>query len=335
VNVLLIGGTGLISTGIVKHLRTRGVNITMFNRGQRENTLGGDIEIITGDRNDAAALGQCVAGGRTWDVVIDMICFSPKQAELSIRTFAGKCRQFIFCSTVCTYGTKIPPRVLVDETFPQEPISGYGRDKMACEKLFLEAHARNDFAATIVRPSHTYGPGSPLIDNLEVNAVAWDRIAKGKPVLCSGDGLGLWVSTHRDDCGKLFAYACLNEKTFGQAYNATRDEQFTWRDYYRQAASVIGQPARVIFMPANWIVNHDPKRFGLLKEIAQFHGPYSSEKAKRDVPQFRCEIDFVTGARQTLDDVRHRNAWRDSDGDAVYDEMVAKAQAAGVEPVTL
>lgn len=36
--------------------------------------------------------------------------------------------------------------------------------------------------------------------------------------MCAGDGLGLWQSTHRDDCGKLFAYAALNSKTYGEAY---------------------------------------------------------------------------------------------------------------------
>ena len=31
---LLIGGTGLISIGIVKHLLARGADVTMFNRGK-------------------------------------------------------------------------------------------------------------------------------------------------------------------------------------------------------------------------------------------------------------------------------------------------------------
>lgn len=333
-NVLIIGGTGLISTGIVKHLRARGASITMLNRGQREDTTGGDIEILTADRNDEAAFAGAVAG-RSFDVVIDMICFTPKQADASIKVFAGKCNQFIFCSTVCTYGVKIPPTVVVNETFPQEPISGYGRDKLTCEKKFLEAEVRGDFAVTIIRPSSTYGPGGSLIDNLEGNPVSWDRIERGLPVLCTGDGLGLWVSTYRDDCGQLFAYACLNEKTYGQSYNATRDQNFTWRDLYQRTALALGKPAQVLFVPAAWVVKHDRRRFGLLAEITQFHGAYGSEKAKADVPEYRCETDYVDGAKKTLDDIRRRGAWKSSVGDTLYDDMVAKALAFGVEPVTL
>ncbi|TVR50256.1 MAG: NAD-dependent epimerase/dehydratase family protein [Puniceicoccaceae bacterium] len=332
--VLLIGGTGLISTGIVTHLLSRGAAVTLFNRGKRENRIEGEVEILLGDRNDPAALSRCVAG-RTWDAVIDMVCFTPAQAEAAIRIFAGKCRQFIFCSTVCTYGVKIPSEVVVDESFPQEPISGYGRNKLACEELLMEAQERGDFETTFIRPSCTYGPGASLIDNLEFDPVAWDRIEKGLPVLCAGDGLGLWVSTHRDDVGKLFAYAVLNEKTYGEDYNATRDLIFTWRDVYRETAAALGRPAQVLFMPADWIVAHDPDRFGLLREITAFHGAYTSEKAQFDVPEFDCEVDYPEGAAQTLEDLRRRGAWRRCEGDAVYEAMVEKALAAGVQPVTL
>jgi nucleoside-diphosphate-sugar epimerase len=330
--VLIIGGTGLISTGIIKHLHARGGDVTMFNRGQREDTLQGDVKRIKGDRDDFAAFERRFADER-FDVVIDMICYRPQQAESDLRAFAGRCRHLIFCSTVCTYGGKIPPGVVVDESFPQEPVSEYGRNKLACERIFLDAHAAGKLNATVIRPSCTYGPGGRLIDNLESNSTTWDRVERGLPVLCSGDGLGLWVATHRDDVGKLFAYGSLNPKTFGQCYNATRDRNFTWRDFYREAALALGAPARVLFMPADWIVEHDRKRFNLLHEITRYHGAYSSAKAKRDVPEFRCEIEFTDGAAATLADVRRRGAWRSSDGDELYEAMVQKALSAGVKPV--
>jgi nucleoside-diphosphate-sugar epimerase len=331
VKVLVVGGTGLISTGIIKHLLVRGATVSMFNRGKRQSSVPGDVEQITGDRADEASF-EAIFAKRSFDVVIDMICFTPEQAEADVRSFSGRCGHFIFCSTVCTYGIKVPPRVLIDETFPQEPISEYGRNKLSCEQIFLRAHAEKKLNVTIIRPSSTYGPGGRLVDNLEFNPVAWGRIERGLPVLCSGDGLGLWVSTHRDDCGKLFAYAAMKPATFGQRYNATRDENFTWRDLYRETARAIGKPANLLFMPAEWIVRHDPERFGLLREITQFHGAYSSDKAKRDVSEFRCEIDYFDGAKETLADIRARGAFRTGEDDPLYDEMVRKALASGVEP---
>jgi nucleoside-diphosphate-sugar epimerase len=331
--VLIIGGTGLISTGITKHLLARGADVTHFNRGQRGASPQGVTKLI-GDRSDFAAFEQQMSR-EAFDVVIDMICFTPEQAASDVRAFAGRCKHFIFCSTVCVYGAKIPPGVIIDETFEPQPISDYGRAKLACERVFLDAARKGDFAATIVRPSCTYGPGGRLIDNLEFDPPTWDRIERGLPVMCSGDGLGLWVATHRDDVGKLFAHAAMNPVTYGQCYNATRDENFTWRDFYREAASALGRPLDVLFMPADWIIQHDPKRFSLLREITRFHGAYSSEKAKRDVPEFRCEISFERGAAETLADIRRRGAWRRSDDDSLYDQMVRKALDIGVQPVRL
>ncbi|MEL7240427.1 MAG: NAD-dependent epimerase/dehydratase family protein [Planctomycetota bacterium] len=272
--------------------------------------------------------------GERFDVVIDMCAFSPdaSQAAADLTRQVGA-KQHIFCSTVCTYGVKVPPGVLVDETFPQEPISGYGRGKVECEQLLLACDAKGDFATTIIRPSCTYGEGGTLIDNLEFDPPTWSRILEGKPILMAGDGLGLWNATHRDDCGKAFAAACLNETSYGEAYNATVDRVFTWNDYIREAAAALGQPAQVLYMPRTWIVGHDAKRFNLIDEISGFHGAYTSAKAKRDLG-FHCDITFAEGSARTLNHLRSKDTLKPAD-DALIDDLCAKAVAAGVEAVTL
>jgi uncharacterized protein YbjT (DUF2867 family) len=49
--VLVIGGTGLISTGIVKHLLARKAEVTVFNRGRRSQPPAG-VNVLQGDRGD-------------------------------------------------------------------------------------------------------------------------------------------------------------------------------------------------------------------------------------------------------------------------------------------
>jgi nucleoside-diphosphate-sugar epimerase len=328
--VLLIGGTGLISVGIVKHLLARGAKVAMFNRARRENILPPEVEQLTGDRADSAAFSALAK--HKFDAVIDMICFSPAQAQATIEAFAGNTGHLLFCSTVCTYGAEIAKGVLIDETFAAAPISEYGKNKLACEGMFLKAAGPGKFEVTVIRPSCTYGPGGSLIDQLEFDPPTWGRIERGLPVLGAGDGFALWQATHRDDVGKLFAYAVQNPKTYGQSYNATQGEVFTWRDFYRQAAQSLGQSPKVVYMPSSWIVKHDPKRFGLLREITRYHGAYDSSKARRDVPEFRCEIEFAAGARETIADIKRRGVFRLGTDDALYDSMLREALAAGVEP---
>jgi nucleoside-diphosphate-sugar epimerase len=329
---LIIGGTGLISTGIVEHLLARGADVTLFNRAKRSGNAEA-LPVIVGDRNEPAQFEARLASER-FDVVIDMICFSPEQAQATVRACAGRTAQLVFCSTVCTYGVDIPPQVLVDESFPQQPISEYARNKVSCEQIFERAAAAGHFQTTIIRPSNTYGPGASLIDQMEFDSVVWDRVQHGLPVLCAGDGLGLWQATHRSDVGRLFAYAAGNAKTYGQAFNATRDQVFTWRDYYREAAQALGARAELVLAPAGWVVAQNPQRFSFLNEITRYHGAYSSEKAKLILPEFRCHIDFVDGARETFADMKKRGAWRRHQDDAEYSALVSRALELGFEKLT-
>jgi hypothetical protein len=120
------------------------------------------------------------------------------------------------------------------------------------------------------------------------------------------------VSTHRDDCGKLFAHAALRPTTFGKAdvYNATRQHHTTWSEYYRQVSAALGKAAQLIYMPRGWIVRRDPERFGLLKKITGFHGAYCSSAARRDLPEFVCDVDLTTGAAEVFTDQRRRASGR-------------------------
>jgi len=329
--VLILGGTGLISTGIVEHLLQRGVAVTLFNRGTRDGAPA-DVSRLVGDRDSADDLARCFATAH-FDVVIDMICFSPSQAEASVRTFAGRTEQLIFCSTVCTYGVEISPRVLIDETFVARPTSDYARNKLACERIFLKAHTERAFQTTIIRPSHTYGPGGPLIDQLELDGAVWDRVAHGLPILCAGDGIGLWQATHRSDVGRLFAYACGNPATYGEAFNATGEDVLTWRDYYRKVAQALEQRAQLVMVPAGWVVAANPRRFAFLNEVSRYHGAYDSAKARAAVPEFRGHIDLTEGARETLADMRRRGAWRRHQDDEEYASLVERAIALGCERV--
>jgi len=307
---LIIGGTGLISTGIVKALHARGADITVFNRGQTDNRLGADVRQLLGDRNDFPSFEHTVTATGPWDVVIDMICFRPDQAESAVRTFAGRCGHFIFCSTVCTYGntqTVLPTL----ETTPQAPHSAYGRDKVACEQVFLRAHAEDRMPVTIFRPSHTYGPGGGVINNLGWAPTFIDRLRRGLPIIVSGDGHGLWQSAYADDVGVGFAQAAGRTKCFGEAYNIVGDEVVTWDEYTRRTAAAIGAPeARIVHLPTDLLLALDRPRFVALEEIFRFHGVYANAKLKRDVPEYQPATPYEEGVRRTV-------AWMDQHGKVV------------------
>jgi len=326
---LVLGGTGLISTGIVKHLLARGMNVTVFNRGQRTSDLPGEVEQLHGDRLDFPRFESLFAD-KKYDVVIDMICFLPEQAQSLIRAFQGRCEQVILCSTAGVIGSAHGEGIIADETPLNEPTLPYLKNKLECERVLFKAHAQQKFQVTVIRPGSTYGPGRGLLDNLEPpQAVCWDRIERGLPVLCAGDGLGFWNVLHRDDCSKAFAYAALRPKCYGEAYNAT-GEVFTWREYYRRAAKSLGKDAMMLYMPATWIVKHDPKRFAILNNFSRETNLFSNAKARRDIPEFGISTPFEVGAGQVLESMRGEK-WKSTEGDTLYQSMVDSALHYGME----
>src|SRR5215813_4063406 len=54
--ILVIGGTGLISTAIVQQLLDRGDGVTVFNRGQTPVRVQGPIEVVLGNRWEPGSL---------------------------------------------------------------------------------------------------------------------------------------------------------------------------------------------------------------------------------------------------------------------------------------
>src|SRR5580693_7354728 len=102
--ILIIGGTGLISTAITGQLLARGDEVTLFNRGKSEARIPEGAQIIHGDRKQYAEFEAQMAEAGHFDCVIDMVGFVPADAESAVRAFAGRIGHFIFCSTVCTYG---------------------------------------------------------------------------------------------------------------------------------------------------------------------------------------------------------------------------------------
>ena len=222
--ILIIGGTGLISTAISRELLARGYDLTLYNRGKTPSRIPAGARYLSGDRNDFAAFEWQMAEAGTFDCVIDMVCFTPDQAESDVRAFRGRTGHFIFCSTVNVY-TKPADRYPIREDAARVPIhDDYGTHKVQCEDLFFAAHARGDFPVTIIRPAHTYGEGGIIIHTFGWRTAYLDRIRKGKPIVVHGDGTSLWVACHVDDVGHAFVHAAGNTAAFGRAYHVTGEE---------------------------------------------------------------------------------------------------------------
>ncbi len=336
-NILILGGTGLISTRITRQLLERGDAVWHFNRGQRAEAgagfggapLGGPVATIVGDRAEAAQFEARMREAPMFDCVIDMIGYAPADAESAARAFSRRCGQFIFCSTVDVYAHPHPAgRLPYTEDAPQAGRNRYAADKVACEAILDAARRRGDLAVTVIRPAYTYAEGAGLLDSLRGRPSYVDRLRKGKPIIVHGDGQSIWCACHADDVARAFVGAAGNPLAYGRSYHATGEEYLTWDQAHQAVARAIGAPEpELVHIPTDVLARLLPS--AALDDAAhwtrtnfQFNNIFDNAAARRDLG-FRCTIPWAEGAKRLVDWLDARGRVADSDQDPSDDRLIA------------
>jgi nucleoside-diphosphate-sugar epimerase len=327
--ILIVGGTGLISTGITTQLLARGDQVVHYNRGQRTKPPAG-VEQIIGDRKDFAAFEAAMQAQKPFDAVIDMVCFTPDEARSLARACSGRTPHLIFCSTVDSF--EKPYRYYpIDDRHPLLGLSGYGKMKAECERILLEAGRGGSFATTVIRPAHTYGEGAGFIHSFGWRSFFLDRLRKGKPIIVHGDGTSLWGSCHRDDVARAFVGACGNPLSFGQSYNAAAEQWVSWNDYTRIIARAMGAPEpTLVHIPTDILAHLSPEHTWVNMDNFQFSNIFATDAARRDLG-FAYTIRLEAGARRCVGYLEVNSAIESWDSLPIYDQIIDAWNALGRE----
>jgi nucleoside-diphosphate-sugar epimerase len=305
-SVLIMGGTGTISTEVVRRAAAVGHRVTVLNRGQSADSgrppLPPSVRTLTADVRDAAAVRAAI-GSEDFDVVVDFLGFVPDHVRADIELFSGRTGQYVFISSASAYQTP-PARLPVTESTPlRNPFWQYSRDKIACEDLLVATYRETGFPMTIVRPSHTYDATSVPIDG------GWtvvDRMRRGQPVVVPGDGTSLWTLTHSRDFAVAFVGLLGEPGTLGQAFHITGDEALPWNRIFTDLARAAGVEPTLVHVPSEVIARHDPDLgAGLLGDKAHSM-VFDNSLVRTIVPGWRALTPFAQGAREMV-------AWHDAD----------------------
>jgi nucleoside-diphosphate-sugar epimerase len=326
-NLLFLGGTGVISSACTRLAAERGMNVCLLNRGRTPADLPPGVEVIAADVHDEAAMARALAG-RTFDAVVNFIGFTPEDVRRDLRLFRGCVGQYLFISSASVYLKPLPHYRVTEATPLGNPFWQYARDKIACEELLMREHRDNGFPATIVRPSLTYGPTTiPL--SVNARGKPWSvvgRMLRGKPVIVHGDGTGLWTTTHNTDFAKGFVGLFGDPAAVGQAVHITSDEVLTWDEHYRIVAGAAGAPEpTLVHLPSEFIGAWDPSRLGSLTGDKAWSAVFDNSKIQALVPQFTATTGFRDGIGQTIRRFREDPRMQEVDEafDRWCDELVA------------
>ena len=318
--VLIIGGTGIISTAVVAEAVERGHEVHTLSRSGGDASLPSGVRAHRADVRDAASVSRAL-NGLDFDVVAQFVAFEEAHVRGDMELFAGRTRQYIFISSASAYQTP-PSRLPVTESTPlRNPYWEYSRKKIACEDALVGAYRSSGFPVTIVRPSHTYNPTMVPFDG------GWtvvERMRRGREVVVPGDGTSLWTITHHTDFARAFVGLFGRDEALGEAFHITSDEALTWNAIYDHIARAAGVEPRLVHVASTSIAQADPEWGAALLGDKANSMVFDNSKVRSLVPDFTCRVPFARGAEEIIawHDAHPESRSIDHRMDAVMDALV-------------
>ena len=286
--ILLIGGTGTISSAITRQLAAGGHDLWLLNRGNRKNEVPENVKQIIADINDEESV---LAGfdGETFDAVCEFIGFVPAQVERDIRLFSGRTRQYVYISSASAYNKPAASHVITEGTTLANPHWEYSRNKIACEDLLMKAYCERGVPVSVHGPKGSW----PVLK----------RMIEGKPVIIQGDGSSLWTLTWNGDFARGFIGLLGNPKAIGEAFQVMSDEQLTWNQIYECVGNALHTTPRIYHVASEFLAAVSPKEWdfeGNLLGDKSVTVVFDCSKLKRAVPGFQCTTRFDEGVRRCI-----------------------------------
>lgn len=318
--ILIIGGTGFMGPSTAALLRQAGHNVTVFHRGKTDPAHGMEqiiTEQIIGDRQRLGEYREAFARGQ-FDVVIDFILSSERQARLLVETFRGITRRVVALSSMDVYrawgvfyglepgdlqampvdensalrtGPAYPPAVFekVRTIYPWVD-DAYDLDKVPVERIILDDP---ELPGTVLRLPMVYGPG----DYLHRFHPFLKRMDDGRPYILFADDVAAMRTPrgYLENVAAGIALAATSDRAAGQIYNLGEVECYSELEWSQKIAASTGWRGEFRVLP------HDktPPHLYWPGNTAQ-HLVVSSEKIRRELG-YREPVAQEEAIRRTIE----------------------------------
>jgi nucleoside-diphosphate-sugar epimerase len=273
--ILLIGGSGFIGHFAAAQLLQSGHNVTVFHRGKTAAPQG--AEEILGNRQFLQD-HQPEFRRQNFDVVVDFILSSGRQAQQLMDTFRGIAGRVVALSSMDVYRAwgvfynmeqcGLQELLLTEDselrtsriTYPPEALkrvqSIYGWLDAEYDKIPAEQAVLSDakLPGTILRLPMIYGPGDPVQRFHPI----LKRIDDGRKQIIFADDVAP-VRTPRgyvENVAAAVALAAASPQAAARVYNVCEAESFGELDWARKIAAATGWQGEFVVLPHDRTPKH-------------------------------------------------------------------------------
>lgn len=257
--ILIIGGSGILSSDFTKHVILQKDELYLLNRGKRSSNINLQYAhcIISDIREDDIETIQNKLEDIYFDVVVDFLTFDVDQMKKTLAIIKNRFNQYVFISSATAYKKKSENEILTENSEVGNENWQYAYNKSKCEE-FLR---KKDINYTIIRPYVTFGntriPFPIIPDGYNYTLLA--RILENKPVLLYNGGSAICTLTSTKDFAEILYKLLLNPKAFKEAFHITSNSPQTWKDVYLEYCKILKRKPNIISVDINQINKYMPE----------------------------------------------------------------------------
>lgn len=306
-NVLLMGGTGVMGKYLERILESEGNNVYVTSRSEHADRK--NVVYLCGNARDKDFLDMIFLRYKEFDVIIDFMRYDVDEIKDAMEYLLSHTNHYIFLSSARVYSnskellTEQSPRLLNDcKNFFYKKSNEYAIAKAKEEDILWNSFRGN---WTIVRPYITYSPKRIQLGSFEKNH--WLRRAvEGKAVVIPAKIANKYTTlTYALDVAKVIARICY-EKANGNVYQIATDEYIKWNNVCEIYADILeeytGKRPRILVKGNPIIMAVLQNRFWQVKYDRMYDRRFSTQSVIDIMGEDFKFTKIRDGLKRTLDE---------------------------------
>lgn len=298
--VLIIGGTGVLSTAVVNEALKQGLEVTMINRGNRCDLIPKTAELIKSDKKDTKKIYTYLKN-RQFDAVMDFLCYSDEETTDSFNFYSQFTKQYFFISSCAIYNTS-SGGIFQEDSPKVLPIWSYSVNKWASEEHLMKLAQQSNINYTVIRPCVTYGDTRIPYGISPMYGYHWTLVARimhNKPIIRWNKGVNRCNMMRVEDFAIGVVGLIGNPKAYNEAFNICGDETPSFNEVLGVLSELTGKEVKTIDVSSEFYAKEIPERAGEILGGRSIDALNSNDKIKSVVPSFCQTITLREGIAMT------------------------------------
>lgn len=325
--ILLLGGTGTLSSEVLNNALKKKYTVCILNRGNNNTHIAPNVKTYIANLKCIETVDK-VLQEEFFDVIVDFFSRTKQDINNLFPLLSKRCKQYIFISSACVYCRDNNNMVPIKEsTNKPNKLWDYNIHKYEAEQALIKLSKDSPTYYTIVRPYITYDNTRiplGLTPAYQYHRTIIERIQSGKPMFIWNGGDTYCTLTHSLDFAEALVGLFLNPKAKNEDFHITSDFSYTWKEVLLALYKELNQTPKIIDIPTTKIIDILPEYKGELIGDRSLNAIFDNQKIKDAIPNIKFNISLSEGLKRVISHYKNNATYKyDYKYDARIDKLLS------------